>query len=442
MHPRHLPLMTRGHYQRELLAWLFLPFMMGAIEGGVVSVMVINGFTGRVPDHILHMTVAVLTGAPAFANCTSFLWIRLMHGRRKTPILTGLLLACALCVGLIGLAPRTGEGLVLLVSGIVGARIAWAGVITLRATIWRMNYPRSSRARISGRLSILNLALVSCTGLVLGMALQADATAYRVFFPLAALAGLAGAGLYHRIRVRGELRLLRREQDERAAGTAILSPGQFITMFREDPLYRGYLFAMFIFGTGNLMVSPVLVILLHDRFGYGYLAGITIVAVLPLAMAALVLPLWSRLLDRVHIIPYRCRHVWSFAASTLCLLAACLAMSPTLLWTSAVIRGIGIGGGVLGWNLGHMDFSPPERTGSYMGVHVALTGVRGLIAPSIGIALYEWINNVWPGHGAWTIAACLALILVGCMLFLRLDSLRGGTGGVTGRDRETAASLP
>jgi hypothetical protein len=64
-HPGAVPRLARLHYRRELVAWMLLPVMMGAVEGGVVSVLAKNAFEGAVAPTTLNLVVAVLTGPRA-----------------------------------------------------------------------------------------------------------------------------------------------------------------------------------------------------------------------------------------------------------------------------------------------------------------------------------------------------------------------------------------
>jgi hypothetical protein len=56
-----------------------------------------------------------------------------------------------------------------------------------------------------------------------------------------------------------------------------------------------------------------------------------------------------------------------------------------------------------------------------MGVHVTLTGVRGLITPFIGVAVYEALEVVRPGAGSWVFALCAGLTIAGGVGFLLLS---------------------
>ena len=92
------------------------------------------------------------------------------------------------------------------------------------------------------------------------------------------------------------------------------------------------------------------------------------------------IPLWGNYLDRVHIVEFRSRHSWWFATSQLALWYG--ALTGSLLWVgvSRVVLGLARGGGMIAWQLGHNDFADQERVGVYMGIHVTLTGLRGVFA--------------------------------------------------------------
>ena len=42
-----------------------------------------------------------------------------------------------------------------------------------------------------------------------------------------------------------------------------------------------------------------------------------------------------------------------------------------------------------------MEFAPKDQDALYMGTHVSLTGIRGIIAPFCGIALYQVMGAMW-----------------------------------------------
>lgn len=421
-----MPRLARGHYRRELAAWACLALGAGAVEGGVTGVIAKYVFAETVDPILLNFAVAVLTSAPAFANIASFLWAGLSQGRDKIRFLVGLQVAAMMFVGLIALAPPSAWGLVVLVIGGVGARVVWSGIIILRSTVWRSNYPRHARAMMAGKIATVQTLLMAATALGIGLALKSNADSFRVIYPITAFLGLAGAWIYRGMRMRGHRALLTVEARNSSGVWSAITPVKIFEILRDDPLYRKYMICMFVFGTGNLMINAPLVIILKDQFAFDPFMSVMITSTIPFLVIPLSIPLWSKLLDRVHIIYFRSIHSWSFVASVGTIFLAAMLGWPELLWLGSVLRGIAFGGGILAWNLGHHDFAPVEKASQYMGVHVTLTGLRGLLALFIPVGVYELLESNSPGSGFWVFALCLALSVCGAIGFVFLRrSLRG-----------------
>lgn len=414
-----MPRLSRAHYRKELASSAFLPVMMAVVEGGIVSVIAKNAFQGRVPDATLNFTVAVLAGAPAFSNITSFLWAHLANGRDKIRFLTWMHLATALLVLLIAFVPLNWGGLLVLTACVVGARMCWAGVVTIRSTIWRANYPRSARANMAGKLTMIQSLIIAAVGWGLAEAMTHDERAFRLVYPVAAVAGLIGAMIYNTLRMRGHraMVLAERATYNGSPGGLLFSPIQLVQVLRDDRNFRHYMMCMFVFGTGNMMITAPLVIMLRDVFEMEYRGGMLISGVVPILLMPLSIPIWSRLLDNVHIIRFRAIHSWAFVSAAAAMLFATVTHQPQYLWLSAILQGAAFGGGMLAWNLGHHDFAPAHKASQYMGVHVTLTGLRGIIAPILAVGLYQALGKISEGAGAWVFSVCLALNLTGAVGF-------------------------
>ena len=95
---------------------------------------------------------------------------------------------------------------------------------------------------------------------------------------------------------------------------------------------------------------------------------------------------------------------------------------------AAVLFGIATAGANLGWNLGHNDFASLGKVQQYMGVNVTLTGMRGLIAPPVGVLVVHaaW-NACTPGAGRYALLLPIALTLAGAIGFTRMKYSRTGT---------------
>jgi hypothetical protein len=107
---------------------------------------------------------------------------------------------------------------------------------------------------------------------------------------------------------------------------------------------------------------------------------------------------------------------------------AAITQTPALLWLGAVLMGSAHGGGNLGWNLGHHDFSGDADSSLYMATHVSLTGVRGLVMPIAGVVFLRYLESLQTGLGAYALLLPLALTLSGTLWFVHLHRVRRRLG--------------
>lgn len=416
-----MPFMVRAHYPRELRSWSLLGVALGAVEGGIVGVLVKNIFEGQVSAPLLNTAVALVTGAPALANMFSFFWASASHGKDKIRFLLGMQVACMLAILAISFAPVNAMGLLLVVIATIAARACWAGVITVRTQVWRANYPRRIMANMTGRLVTAMAMIMGSVGIVLGYALTNYDDAFRYAYPALAGIGLMGALTYRRMRVRRQKQLLAAENRIQEVGSSRPGILKMVGVLKADADFRRYMKLMFMFGSGNLMVLAPLILILNDRYALTQLNQMLITSSIPLLMMPVFMGVWARLLDRGHVVHYRSRQAWSFVVTFIVWGAAAVFDQGWLLWLGAALYGISKAGGVLGWNLGHHDFATPELATQYMGTHVTLTGIRGLLAPLVGVWLYDWMERQAPGSGRWILLLPLALSTTGAIGFVRMS---------------------
>ncbi len=417
-----LPFVARTLMPREIQINALMAVTLGALEGGLLGVIVKVGFSDVAAPALVNLAVAMVAGAPAFANVASLAFANLAHGRHKTRWVSALMAACAGSALMISMAPVSAAGLVWLVFWMIAARLSWAGVITLRAAIWRANFPRHVRATITGRIAVTYSLLIAVTAAGIGISMEVHDQAWRVTFPLTAMLGLIAAWRYRRFTVRGQGRLLREETDARGAGRVRLSDA--IEVLRTDLWYRRYMATMFVFGSGNLMVIALLVVILTEQLGVSRLMQVLITTTIPLLALAALTPVWARFLDKVHILDYRARHSWMFVATMALFVPGAIFDQLWLFGLGALVMGAAFAGGRLGWNLGHNDFASDGRSTLYMSIHVTLTGIRGLIAPLIGVGLYQLLESTEPGRGRFVLVFPFTLTLAGAITFVVLARLR------------------
>jgi hypothetical protein len=404
----------------EVTAWLLFAVCLGAMEGGVVSVMVRASYRHAVAAATLDYTVALLVGAPVFANIASLGWATAGQGRGAARLLGLLQLLCVACLLCVAAAARTAAGLAMVAAGAVSARLLWSGVLTLRTSVWRLAYDRHERTRLAGRVVAVHYLALAATGAVVGASVDRCPQALPWLYVAVAALGLAGAVVY---------RLLSRGFPAQAV-LAPLVPGRerrprgslatFRAILRTDVPFRRYLFWLFVLDSGVQMVTAPLLIGLGDRFAWPSIEQTLLITTVPMVVVPAVIPLLARRLGRMHVVQFRVLHSWTYVVALALGAAGLLLRAEACLWLGALALGVGYAGGSITWHLGHHDFATPEQAPHYMSLNVALTGVRGLLVPSIGVSLYKLAEHVLPGQGPLALLVPLALAVWGALGFAAL----------------------
>ena len=410
-------------YRRESLSWGLVGFTLGLVEGATAAVLVKKGYAGAASPAAVNLAVAFVSGAPALSNVVSFLWANLAHGRARVQLMVWQLAAFAVLVGLIGLAPRASGGLPFMVLSVIAARVLWAGILTVRASVWTANYPRAVLARITGRMVVISSFGVAAAAALAGFVLESHPAQARWLYAAAALAGLAAAWQYRQTRVRREFQLLLAET-EAVSQVEVFSLATLRQILKDDPQYRRYMFWLGLFGAGNLMVAAQFVIVFSDQLHLSSSMQIGILAIVPLLSIPLFTPWWARMFDGGHVIEYRARQCWALIAAIAVMIVAVFTGQIWLLWPGALLLGAATAGSNLGWNLGHSDFASLGKMQHYMGVNVTLTGMRGLVAPPAGVLAYEWLESQSAGAGRYSLLLPLAMTLAGAFGFNQMKGER------------------
>jgi MFS family permease len=227
-----------------------------------------------------------------------------------------------------------------------------------------------------------------------------DAVGYRIFFPVAALAGALSGLIFGRVAIGGA-------QEEPPTNLAGLW-----SILRYDRTFARYTLGVQTVGTGLLLLLPVLPMYQVDVLHLTYAQLGVLNLILSVSWAASYI-LWGRTVDRFG-------GIWTVQINLLLSLAIPLIYLLTQdLWLIAIafaIQGATQGGTDLGWINALMQFSRPEHVSRYTALHSALVGIRSLIIPLVTATLLGI-----PGVGASGVLAIGAgFILLGSAILLSL----------------------
>jgi hypothetical protein len=198
---------------------------------------------------------------------------------------------------------------------------------------------------------------------------------------------------------------------------------QGVKVILRDRRFMLYQLGFAIAGIANHMSLPLIPIVVNgiepDR-GTNFL----IVTVVPVALTIATSPLWGRYLDKRD--PMFGRGIFN-ALQAVAYGFYTLGGVTGQLWpfvVGTVLHAASAGGSVINWLTGSMYFARTEHVSLYNAVHVAFTGVRGLIGPAVGLWLFvnqetigQWQITGWNlGPRVFVVSAVLSVIGLAIMM--------------------------
>ena len=189
------------------------------------------------------------------------------------------------------------------------------------------------------------------------------------------------------------------------------NPWQNLSLIWKDRFFGFLLGSWMLLGLGNLIALPIRIDYLANPV-FGVNASNTTIAVLmlviPAAARILSTKIWGLFFDRLHFVTTRNLLNLFFLAS---IGGFFFTKNLYILSLAMACQGIALGGGKIFWSLWVTKIAAEEKASSYMSIHMALTGLRGTLAPFIGYAI---LSHSTPG----TVAVIgMLLITLSILLF-------------------------
>lgn len=290
------------------------------------------------------------------------------------------------------------QSLLLFTLLIIFSQIATAQQGPLMLQIYSENYTakeRGSRMTTPFVVTALSAILFSLVG---GWLLDLSINYYRILFGIIIFAAAASAWAVKQI------------PSKPLTTEHIGNPWQSFSLIWKDRFFGYLLGSWMLLGLGNLITLPIRVEYLANP-AYGIDADNTTIAflilVVPATARVLSTKLWGHFFDRLHLITTRNLLNVFFLLSTTCFF---FTTNLALLTLAMALLGFAMGGGKIVWSLWVTKIAPDEKASSYMSIHMALTGVRGTLAPFIGY----WILS----HSAPKAVAIVGLALIALSVVL------------------------
>jgi MFS family permease len=263
-----------------------------------------------------------------------------------------------------------------------------------QSSLYGVMYDKSIRGRVLGRLTFWTYLTMVPSVLTAGWLLDKSHEMYKVLYPFAGLCGLIGCYYYRMLVVSPVHQLPPRRTSFRS------SVRNVERIMAQDRAYLLFQIAFFLSGSSFFMSTHVILLLVRDRFQFGAFELSLWLTVVPQLLLALGSPTWGHIIDRIGIV--RCRLLISIMMTGYLAgyFGGIITGLAPLIWVGSILQGLSNGGGQLTWALASTHFAPSaEDVPLYNGIHFVLNGIRGLVLPWIGSALFVFVGP-WAVMGA------------------------------------------
>lgn len=320
--------------------------------------------------------VAALRTSSATGLLLSLGWVALGKGRSPLQMIfvPGMLSRLLLCgVAFVGMAEGPLSPATLFTVVLFVAHTCLGLTIPFISTVYGLVYPPHERARLVALGRMVNgiVSIAAATGL--GALFAADESAFRWVYPAAGLLGAATVAWFCTMPV----------DDARARE----APGRksVLRVLRENEAFRRFQLFQFVLGLANLSMHPLIDLYVRRVLGMDIATAVWVVSggVVPQIATLLTVQWQAKLFNRLGVVWHR---VFTSALLGLGMLCWAFAHAPWVAFLAAAFTGLGMAGGQIIWIIGSVEFAPRGDISTYNGIHTFLTGLRGVVAPAIGVS--------------------------------------------------------
>jgi len=245
--------------------------------------------------------------------------------------------------------------------------------------IMKKIYSDDYRGRAMGYVR-MEMAIVAVFASYLGGFLL-DHFSYRYIFPIGAIFGVLSVAFFGRIKIKKDN--MKRQKKKQG-----VLPREILEVFKKDRVFTLFLMIFFIQGFANLMVMPLYPIFLVDylRISNTFMGKLVSLSSIFLIFSYF---FWGHYIDKKG----SCRSLaLSFFMASFIPICYFFASTIWYIVPASIISGFTAGTGELARVHFITNRVKTRDVPTYQGIDFTLMGLRGIIAPFLGVALIHWID--------------------------------------------------
>lgn len=363
---RRVPLFIREYYYYDSKAAL----LWGVFWGGSVAFFPV--IARRIGASSFQM--ALLTSGPFLGSLFTIYWSRISNNVDKMKFFLSMKILARAIIFLMVLAVNPWLFIVVV---FLNALFEQAGSPAYLG-IMKEIYPGYVRGKTMGYVLGEQAISAICASYMAGILL--DWITYRYVFPLAAVIGICSLAYFGKIKTKSK----NKTRNVKKHGVI---PFEAIDVFRKDKSFFYYSLIFFAYGFGSLLAMPLYPIFLVDilRVSNSTMGKLVSISSFLWLISYI---FWGRYIDRKG------------EVKSLIVLILISSFVPLLYSVSFSLPLIILAGAISGFTIGSelvrvtyiAKITKPENVQTYLGIDFSLMGIRGIVAPFLGVGLMNLVG--------------------------------------------------
>jgi MFS family permease len=282
-------------------------------------------------------------------------------------------------------------------------------------------YSQENFGKLYGYASAISKIMMLFTTFLFGILLDFDHSAYRYIYPVISILGISSIFILTNIKIE---EIEKPETHNNLLFSIKNTIRESLQILRTNKPYRHFENAFFLYGLAWMATAAVIPIFFEKELNLNY-SSIAFYKNSYNTLSILILPFFGKIIGKID--PRRFAII-TFSAMLLHILFMLLTeyfpfsfeFLGIKLYYSLICSYVmyAIFGALMAllWYIGSAYFCKNEEVGNYQAIHVSLTGIRGFMAPLLGIFLLDLI-----GYSGVFFASIFSL---GCAIYIMFFSMR------------------
>ncbi|MBM4399947.1 MAG: MFS transporter [Candidatus Cloacimonetes bacterium] len=280
-------------------------------------------------------------------------------------------------------------------------------LIPAQNSIFQKNIAEGKRAKIFGYTTSLTMLITIGFTFIAGRMLDSRESFYKLILAFTALAGFVSTLMLSLIRFRKNSQQYRPFNWKEVLVDPIIKS---LATLKNNQQFSRFERSFSIYGMGFIMMQPVIPIFLVDKMKLTYTGNFVAKGVIAMIPILLFSPYLGKLHDKLH--PFRFISIFFGLLAVfplLLMLSAALVpwhiLAVAVVYLAYAVFGLAMAGVSIAWTMGSIHFAGKEDASFYQSVHVTMTGIRGVLAPVLGMVLHK----VFGLYSVFGVAACFLI---------------------------------